>query len=70
MTIIGSSVGGLIVLGAVVALLLHRLRKSDAGSYMVPWDSAKTAGVLSYIGKKLQLHPPVPKRDKLKFLKK
>ena len=51
MTIIGSSIGGLIVIAMILALLLHRIRKSDAGSYMVPWDSAKTAGVLSYVGK-------------------
>ena len=50
MTIIGSSIGGLIVIALILALLLHRIRKSDAGSYMVPWDSAKTAGVLSYVG--------------------
>ena len=50
MTIIGSSIGGLMIIATILALLLHRIRKSDSGSYMVPWDSAKTAGVLSYVG--------------------
>ena len=49
MTIVGSSIAGLIVIAIILALLLHRIRKSDAGSYLVPWDSAKTAGVLSYV---------------------
>ena len=42
---------GLLFIVSLGLLIFYRIRKSNEGSYLVPWDSARTAGVLSYVGK-------------------
>ena len=46
-----AGVGGLVLVVFFGLLLVHRIRKSDQGSYFIPWESAKTSGGLSFIGK-------------------
>ena len=45
---------GLLFIVSLGLLIFYRIRKSNEGSYLVPWDSARTAGVLSYVGKFLR----------------
>ena len=45
-----AGVGGLVLVVFFALLLVHRIRKSDEGSYFIPWESAKTSGGLSFIG--------------------
>jgi hypothetical protein len=46
-----SGVGGLAMIVFFSVILIHRIKKSNEGSYMVPWEAARTAGGLSYVGK-------------------
>ena len=49
--VISATLVGLLAIAGIVFLLVHRIRKSNEGSYLIPpWDSARTAGVLSYVG--------------------
>jgi hypothetical protein len=48
-----AGVGGLVLVVFFALILVHRIRKSDQGSYFIPWESAKTSGALAFIGKKL-----------------
>jgi len=44
-------VGGLIFVIFFTIILIHRIKKSNEGSYIVPWEAARTTGGLSYVGK-------------------
>lgn len=45
-----AGVGGLVLVVFFALILVHRIRKSDQGSYFIPWESAKTSGALAFIG--------------------
>ena len=46
-----SGVCGLVLVVLFTILLVHRIKKSNEGSYVVPWEAARTTGGLSYVGK-------------------
>ena len=51
MIIAACGVGGLVMIIFFTIMLIHRIKKSNEGSYLVPWEAARTAGGLSYVGK-------------------
>ena len=50
-----TGVGGLVLVVFFALTLVNRIRKSDQGSYFIPWESAKASGSLAFIGKNISL---------------